>query len=255
MATKFKNILITGATSGIGEGLAYFYAASGAENIFICGRNKERLNLVTEQCKNFGAKVHPEILDITDRDATLKWINESDKKAKLNLVIANAGVASLIELDENIYRTFDTNVYGVLHTVLPAINIFRERKKDTSPRAIAMLSSIAGYHGLPTCPSYSASKACVKAYGEALRIPLSKENIQVNVICPGFVKSRITDKNTCPMPFFWQTEKAAAVIGERIEKNVALIAFPWQMRIAAWFGSILPNWLSNFIYSKLPYKV
>ena len=255
MTTKFKNILITGASSGIGEGLSHYYSASGAENLFICGRNQERLNTVKIQCEKFGAKVHAKIVDITDKEAVKKWIDECEKKAPLNLVIANAGVASIMETDENIYRTFDTNIYGVLHTILPAINIFQNRKKDNTPKAVAMLSSIAGYHGLPACPSYSASKACVKAYGEALRIPLSRDNIQVNVICPGFVKSRITDQNTCPMPFFMETEKASMVIGERIEKNIALIAFPWQMRLASWFVAMLPNAVSNFIYSKLPYKV
>ena len=106
-----------------------------------------------------------------------------------------------------------------------------------------------------TCPSYSASKACVKAYGEALRLELKKEGINVSVICPGFVRSRITDQNTCPMPFFMEAEDAAAVIASRLERNVGLIAFPWPVRFAAWFGSILPNRLSEFIYSLLPYKV
>ena len=117
------------------------------------------------------------------------------------------------------------------------------------------MSSIAGYHGLPSCPSYSASKACVKAYGEALRSDLKPYNIQVNVVCPGFVKSRITDKNTCPMPFFMPAEKAAKIIAERVENNIGLIAFPWPMRLATWLMSILPNCLSDFIYAKLPHKV
>ena len=94
-----------------------------------------------------------------------------------------------------------------------------------------------------------------KAYGEALRIRLAKENIQLNVICPGFVRSRITDKNTCPMPFFMEADNAAEIIAKRIEKNVGLIVFPWPMRFAAWFGSILPNCISNWLYSKIPYKV
>ena len=121
-------------------------------------------------------------------------------------MLANAGVATTAEVEENIYNTFNTNIFGVLHTVLPAIEIFSKRRTQT-PMAIAMLSSIAGYHGLAGCPSYSASKACVKAYGEALRVYLAPRNIQVSVICPGFVKSRITDQNTCPMPFFMPAEK------------------------------------------------
>jgi len=254
MDTKFKNVLITGASSGIGEALAIYYAACGSSHIFICGRNAERLENTKKECQKFKADVHTAIVDITDRNAVKEWIEQCNATAPLNLVIANAGVASIEEKTENIYKTFDTNVGGVLHTVLPAIEIF-EQQQDEQPHAIAMVSSIAGYHGLAGCPSYSASKACVKAYGEALRVYLYPKGIQVNVICPGFVKSGITDKNTCPMPFLMPSEKAASIIGNRLEKNVGLIAFPWPMRLAVWLLSILPNWLSSYICSKLPYKV
>lgn len=250
-----KNILITGASSGIGEALALYYAKQPeTENLFICGRNKSRLNAVKKACLKAGsAKIHAQILDVTDKEAVKKWLNEAEKTAYLNLVFANAGVATLKETPENIYNTFKTNVMGVINTITPAIEIYKKRRdKD---KIIAITASIAGYHGLPTCPSYSASKACVKAYGESLRTHLLPYNIQVNTICPGFIRSRITDKNTCPMPFFMEAAPAAELIAKRIQKNVGLIAFPWPMRLAAWFGSILPNALSDFIYKRLPYKV
>ena len=169
METKFKNVLITGASSGIGEAMALYYAASGSENLFICGRNKERLNEVKHQCEKFGAKVYASLIDVNDREKMRAWINQSNKKAALNLVLANAGVATIKENDE------------------------------------------------------------------ALRVYLAPKDIQISVICPGFVKSRITDKNTCPMPFFMPAEKAAGIIGRGLENNVGLIAFPWPMRLAVWF--------------------
>lgn len=301
MQKKSQNILITGATSGIGEALALYYAANQAKTLFICGRNEDRLLIVQKKCEKLGALVYTKILDVTDREAIKAWIKECEKIAPLNLVIANAGVATLEETPENIIRTFDTNVNGVVNTVLPAIEVYKQREyalfnksgdKDSSleqfirkmkkqkrafsmnpfrkkflggigcelyhedKKAIAIVSSIAGYHGMATCPSYSASKACVKAWGEALRIDLKRRyNINVSVICPGFVKSRITEKNTCPMPFLMDAGKAAALIAKRLDKNVGLIAFPWPMRLASWLGSILPNRVSEFIYSHLPYKV
>lgn len=250
-----KNILLTGASSGIGEALALYYAKQPeTENLFICGRNEKRLNAVKKACeKNGNAKIHSVVLDVTNKEAIAKWINDAENTAYLNLVFANAGVATLEETPKNIFNTFNTNVMGVINTVTPAIEIYKKRQdKD---KIIAITSSIAGYHGLPACPSYSASKACVKAYGESLRINLLPYNIQVNTICPGFVRSRITDKNTCPMPFFMEAEPAAELIAKRIQKNVGLIAFPWPMRFATWFGSILPNCVSDFIYKRLPYKV
>ena len=252
--TKFKNVLITGASSGIGEALAVHYASHGAENIFICGRNSERLAQTADKCSQYGASVHTRIIDVSSIEATKNWIDECNNIAPLNLVIANAGVATLQETTDNVYNTFKINVFGVLNTIHPALDIYNLRH-DNSPKAIAILSSIAGYHGLAACPSYSASKACVKAYGEALRAAYLKQNIQINVICPGFVKSRITDKNTCPMPFFMSAEKAATIIASRLEKNVGLIAFPWPMRLATWALSIVPNCISTYIYSKLPHKV
>lgn len=253
MSKKKLNIMITGASSGIGEALAKHYASTGVNTLFLSGRNAVRLEEVRKACEINKTKVYTKVLDVTDKTAVKKWIEDCEKISSLNIVYANAGVATIEETTENIYHTFNTNVMGVLHTVLPVIELYKKRKDKN--KTIVITSSIAGYHGLPSCPSYSASKACVKAYGEALRSDLLPYNIQVNVICPGFVKSRITDKNTCPMPFFMPTEKAAEIIASRVDQNIGLIAFPWPMRFAAWLMSILPNRLSDYIYGRLPHKV
>lgn len=251
---KTENILITGASSGIGEALALYYASHGAKFLFLCGRNEERLHNVALKCSSFGANVKTQILNIQDKEKVQNFIKASNEMAPLHLVFANAGVSTGEETPDHVYNTFNTNIFGVLNTITPTIEIFKNRHDD-SKKIIALTASIAGYHGLPSCPSYSASKACIKAYGEALRENLKKEGIQVSVICPGFVRSRITDKNTCPMPFFMEADKAAEIIAHRIEKNVGLIAFPFPMRLSVYLLSILPNCISGFIYGKLPHKV
>lgn len=252
--SKFNHVLITGASSGIGEALAIYYAKHGIKLLSICGRNEERLNKTAEECRKFGVEVDARIVDVRMKEDVEAWINEVNEKMPLNLVFANAGVATLEETTDNVRRTFFVNVLGVINTVLPTIELFKKAPAEQM-KHIAITSSIAGYHGMPTCPSYSATKACVKAWGEGLRLSLAPLGIRVSTICPGFIRSRITDKNTCPMPYFMEADKAAEIIAKRIEKNVGLIAFPWQMRLATWLGSILPNVVSDFIYSKLPYKV
>ncbi|MDR1693793.1 MAG: SDR family NAD(P)-dependent oxidoreductase [Lactobacillaceae bacterium] len=256
MKNIYKNILITGASSGIGKGLAVFYAKNGAENLFISGRNAKRLNEVEKECKKHCKNVFAVKLDVTDRDAMRNWINESNSKAALDLVYANAGVGTTDDGIEAAYDTFNININGVLNTVLPVIEIYKksERKSINDIKSIAVLSSIAGYHGLATCPDYSATKACVKAWGEALRIKLKPEGINVSVICPGFVKSNITDQNTCSMPGIKEIDEAAEIIADGLNKHKAVISFPWYLRLATWFLSILPNFISDYIYSILPQK-
>lgn len=252
---NYQNILITGASSGIGEALALYYAQNGAKNLFLCGRSVERLKKVADSCRQYGVLVHEEILDVTDAAKTEKWLLQSNKLAPLHLIFANAGVSTTQEIPQNIRNTFAINVGGVVNTVLPAIEIFKNAPSD-QPKHLVLTASIAGYHGLPACPSYSATKACVKAWGEALRIDLAKKyNIKVSTLAPGFVRSRITDKNTCPMPFFMEADVAAKLIAQRINRNVGLIAFPWPMRLGAWFASILPSFISEWLYRKMPYKV
>ena len=155
-------------------------------------------------------------------------------------------------LEANVRRTFSTNVGGVLNTVLPAVEAFRRRGKGGQ---IVVTASIAGYGPLKSCPAYSATKACVKTWGLALRGMLRPEGIKVSVVCPGFVHSRITDRNTCPMPFFMEADKAARVILGRVDRNVGLVAFPWPMRLASWGLASLPFRINELVNRLLPAKV
>lgn len=251
---KNANILITGATSGIGAALAVYYAQNGAANLFLCGRNKERLAEVKQKCEGAGVNVYAEICDVTDTLSIQKYIAKAHHAAPLNIVIANAGVSTGEESESNVRNTVQTNVVGVVNTILPALSEF-EADGCSGDRHLVLISSIAGYHGLATCPSYSASKAFVKAWGEALKLHLRDKKIKVSVVCPGFVRSRITDKNTCPMPFFMEAPRAAAIIAEGVAKNRGIIAFPWPLRLCAWLMSCLPNVISDLIYGRLPHKV
>jgi len=238
-------ILITGASSGIGAALAQHYAAEGVY-LALSGRDRDRLEEVAERCRDRGAEVAPEAIDVTDKEAMRAWIAGVDDAHPLDLVIANAGVGITpsreVPVDEATERTFAINVHGVFHTIHPAL----ERMKARQRGQIAIMSSIAGYMGLPTAAPYSASKVAVKAYGDALR-GAYWGRVRVNVICPGFIESPMTARNRFPMPFLWSADKAAQVIARRLARNRGIITFPWPMWLALATLSRLPRGLAIFL--------
>lgn len=254
---KLKNtpqsIFITGASSGIGRALAVQFA-SAETTLFLCGRNEERLKQTADLCKEKNATIHLFLFDATNKEDAKKFVIKAHKIKPLDLLIANAGVSGGVlgkeDSEESIRQIFDTNIYGVINTVLPCIDIFKQQNKGQ----IALMSSIAGFRGLMNCPAYSSSKNFVKAWGEALRGALKTNNIKVNVICPGFVKTPLTDKNLFKMPFLMQPEKAAKIIQKGILKNKSIIAFPIIMHFLIALLTALPRCLTNPIFEYLPQK-
>ena len=258
---RMNSVLITGGSSGIGEALAVACAQRGVRNIFLCGRDAARLAAVVKRCEEASipqSHVEERVLDVTDEAAVRAWIEECNAVAPLEVVFSNAGIGTGSESEENVRRTFATNIGGGLNVVLPTIELFRRAPvaPDGTPRRrqIVITASIAGYAPLSTCPSYAATKAAMKSWALSLRGMLKGEGIWVNVICPGFIRSRITARNTCPMPFFMEADRAAEIILNRVDRNIGLIAFPWPMRFGVWLLASLPWRLSEFISRLLPEK-
>ncbi len=244
-----KSILITGASSGIGAALARIYANPGV-TLALCARREDRLAGVAETCRKLGAQVKTSTLDVADKAAMEHWIMQRHNAAPLDLVIANAGVSYGFEPDEplaeHMLKTCRTNIDGVFHTVQPALDLMIKRGHGQ----IAIMSSLAGFHGLPSAPAYSVSKATVKAYGEALRGVYAHQGIRINVICPGFVTSEMTARNNFPMPFMVSSDKAARIIRRGLAANRPRIAFPWPMIAAVRLLGLLPeSWLQHLLAS------
>lgn len=239
-----KHILITGASSGIGAALALIYAAPGIR-LSLHGRNAERLAHIAIQAEKRGALVNTKTGDVSDKAAMADWINECDQTQPLDLVIANAGISVGTgrghESAEQTKAIFDVNVQGVFNTVQPIVPLMIKR----SHGQIAIMSSLASFRGFAGAAGYCASKAAVRVYGEALRSECANRNVGVSVVCPGFIKTPLTDMNRFPMPFLMSAERAAKIIQNGLAANKARIAFPLPMYVAVRFIAGLPqNWVS-----------
>lgn len=248
-----KNILITGASSGLGAALTEVYAAENV-TLFLSGRDEKRLESAASSARKKGAIVKTCILDVTDTLAMKAWIENVDKENPLDLVIANAGIsAGTGKGEETVAQSdaiFETNLHGVLNTTRPAIAVMKSRGQGQ----VALMASLAGFRGFAGAPSYMASKAAVRVYGESLRLEYAPQGIKINVICPGFVKTPMTDVNNFTMPFLMSPEKAAQIIKKALVKNKARISFPWPMSALVWFVAALPAAWLDVLAGGLPKK-
>jgi short-subunit dehydrogenase len=231
-------ILITGATSAIGGALADAYAQSGVM-LYLHGRNQAKLAEVAGNCRAKGALVETQQLDVRDFVALRGWL---ETLAPLDLVIINAGMNTHIgpagepEPWAAVEALLDVNLKAAMviaQAVLPAM-------RARGCGQLALVSSLAAYFGLPVTPTYCATKAGLKAYGEALRGWLAPDGIRVNVIMPGYVKSPMCDDMPGPKPFLWPPERAARAIRRGLERDKARISFPFPLNWGTWWLAVLP---------------
>ncbi len=248
-----RHIVITGASSGLGAALAEQYAASGI-TVSLQGRDIERLEQVAEKAERRGAHATIAALDVTDGKGMKAWLDSCEDMRPIDLVIANAGISGGTgegqESEQQAHAIFDTNVTGVLNTLHPVIPAMLERQQGQ----IAIMSSLASFLGAAGAPAYCASKAAVRVYGEALRGVLKPQGVKVNVICPGFVKTPMTDVNSFPMPFLMSAERAAAIIQRGLADDEPRIAFPWALYAAVRLLNIAPAALTRLVTERLPKK-
>ncbi len=241
-----KNIIITGASSGIGSAIA-LRLASPENRLILLARNQQKLKEVELLCSQKSAEVITHSIDVTEYQKLQELIAEIDTEHQIDLIICNAGVTNCVgkkgeaETWEEITQVIDTNLNGVLASLNPLISRMQTRKKGH----IAIISSLAAFYGMPITPSYCASKAALKGYGESIRGWLKHDGIKVSMVYPGFVKSALSDQFLADRPFMLTPEKAADIIVKGIEKNKASITFPFPLNFGTWFLSVMPAPISD----------
>lgn len=255
MSASLQRILITGATGAIGGALAEAYAAPGIE-LHLHGRDEGKLEAVTGRCLARGARVLPKRFDLRDTVVLRDWLEDICATAALDLVVVNAGMNTHIgaagenEPWDEVEALLDINLKSSLALVNGALPAMRRRGRGQ----IALVSSLAGYFGLAVTPAYCASKAGIKAYGEALRGWLAPEGIKVNVIMPGYVTSPMCEAMLGPKLFEWPPEKAVRAIKRGLERDKARITFPFPLNLGTWFLAVLPAGISLRILAFLGYR-
>lgn len=233
------NVFITGASSGIGAALARHYAARGAR-LGLVARRGEQLATLAAACAT-PCRIYP--LDVADAaalaDAAADFLAGFGPP---DIVIANAGVSAgtLTEEAEDIpafRRIFEINVLGMVHTFQPFVAAMRQ----AGCGRLVGVASVAGIRGLPGAGAYSASKAAVIAYLEALRVELAGSGIKVVTLAPGYIATPMTANNPYPMPFLMPVDAAVARMARHIERGTRFAVMPWPMAWVAAVMKLLPR--------------
>lgn len=226
-----QTVIIVGASRGIGASLAREYAARGA-SLGLLARSSEALEALASELRAGGVRVETATLDVADRDAVAPVMNGlMDRLGKVDVVIANAGVLGWRKAgDGNVAedrRIIETNLLGAIAVIDAAVARFKAQRHGR----VVGISSISAYRGIPGSGAYSASKAALTNYLEALRLELSGKGIGVSVVHPGFVKTDI-GPNMDKYPFAAAPEKVAREIADGVSRgkaNLIVPGFPWRV--------------------------
>lgn len=241
-------VVITGASSGIGEALARYYAAEGS----VLGLISRR----TPETRGLAGTVVPYPLDVTDVQAIERAA--ADFVARFgapDLVIANAGIGKgtsgedLRDIDL-LRRTLDVNVVGLAATLAAFAPSMRNAGRGT----LAGICSVAGFRGLAGNGAYSGSKAAAITWLESLRTEMHGSGVAVVCICPGYIDTPLTRVNRFRMPFLLPTDEGARRIARAIARRPRLAVVPWQMALVSVVLRWLPGWIFDRIAAKAPRK-
>ena len=242
-----KVIWITGASSGIGKALAIKFAKEGWK-VAISAR---RENLLNEIAKTYN-DIFPYPLDVTDsKKCELVFNSIKEKFKNVDISVFSTGMhdpKSEKSLDLNkVRQIMEVNFFGTINSVNAVYKYYKERKSGQ----ISIVSSVAGYRGLPAGGAYCASKSALTSFTESLNFDMKRKNVRVSLISPGFIKTPMTDQNDFPMPMIKTPEFAAEEIyNGLVKKNAFEIHFPKSFTFIMKILQILPNWIYFKILDK-----
>ncbi|HSQ11077.1 MAG TPA: SDR family oxidoreductase [Burkholderiaceae bacterium] len=239
------NVFITGASSGIGAALAKELAGRGA-CLGLVARRREALEALVA---TLPGQHHLYAVDVTDTDAIIAAGRAFDTATGgADIVVANAGISVGMKTEHyedlaQLRRVFDTNVFAMAGTFHPFIAPMKARGRGT----LVGIASVAGIRGLPGSEAYCASKSAVITYCESLRVELSKAQVKVVTISPGFVRTELTAKNPYSMPFLMDAADFAPRAVDAVLAGVRYRTIPWQMGVVTTLLKFMPRALFDLL--------
>ena len=235
-----RRIWITGASSGIGKSLAIHFADKGWK-VAISARREELLKEITD----INSNIKSFSLDVTNSEDCLSTFSKiTQNLGEIEVAVFCTGIH-----DPNSEKQFNLNKIKQINNVnymgtINSINAVYEYFKKNKKGHISIVSSVAGYRGLPNAGAYCASKSALNSFAESLYFQLKPHNVGVSLVCPGFIKTPMTDQNDFPMPMIKSAEYAAEKIYDGIiNKNSFEIHFPKSFTYLMKLLQLLPNWL------------
>ena len=249
VSVKGRRVWVTGASAGIGRAVVVELARRGA-TVIASARNEQALNDLARECGGERVVVLP--LDVTDRQANLRATDAIRQRlGGLDIAFFNAGICEYVDVatfDSAVFeRTMKTNFLSMVYGIEAMLPLLRGGRQ---PQLIGMSSTVA-YRGLPRAEAYGASKAAIKHLFESLQIDLQRDGIAVSVVCPGFVRTPLTDRNDFPMPFLVEVDEAARRIVDGIEARRPEIHFPKRFSIPFKLLALLPHRLYGALCSRM----
>src|SRR5829696_7550883 len=250
-----KVVLLTGASSGIGEGLALALAKRGAI-LGLLARRREMLDDLARRCKDAGGTARVFAADVTDAASVRAAADEMRSEfGHIDILIANAGIGGnnretrSLEPDA-VKKLIDINLLGAVNSVHAVLPEMLERGSGQ----LVAISSLAGFRGLPNSAAYSASKAGMTAFFESVRLDVQHRGVDVTIIQPGFIKTPLTAGRENKMPFLMELDDAIRLIIRAIERKKKFAAFPWQLATIVRAGRVFPAWLYDRVAGRARFR-
>lgn len=255
-APQFRAVVISGASRGLGAALARRFAAPGVR-LLLVARSAEALAGVAAECAARGAAAEAAALDVRDAPALAAALRRFEAAGPVDLVIANAGISAgtgpdgAAEDPASAARQVEVNLLGAINLVGPLLPGMRARGGG----AVALVASVAGFRGLPDSPAYSASKAGLIAWGEALRAAEGGRGLRVTVVAPGFFESAMSSRFEGPRPLLLGLEAAAARTERAIRAGRGRAVFPVPLGALLRLLALLPPWPGDALIRLMRFRI